>query len=59
MYIHEFSMWRTVPDGKFIVIVEKQVELSTLDSLSTFLFYPSPDSIIYQIGGGIRLRTSQ
>lgn len=51
MCIHEFSMWRTVPDGKFIVIVEKQVELSTLDSLSTFLFYPSPDSIIYQIGG--------
>lgn len=22
MYIHEFSMWRTVPDGKFDVIVE-------------------------------------
>ena len=25
MCIHEFSVWRTVPDGKFDVIVEKAV----------------------------------
>ena len=35
MYIHEFSMWRTVPDGKFDVIIEpgrviKKVHIPTI-----------------------------
>lgn len=36
MCIHEFSVWRTVPDGKFDVIVEKAVSPFLVNTYSNY-----------------------